>query len=625
MPRIVFQNGQHQGMSIEVDKILSLGRDLSCDIHLVSPDVSRVHCKIYPYEDNYYIEDAKSRNGSFVNGNQIQKYALNHGDMICLGDLVLRFELSAEELTPVESAVFVDNNKFDENQLEMSIAMEGMNYLDLNTGGGDPKKKLATFFKIAAAVAEQPDESLLFKVILSCLFDIFPPADRGFIMTGSTADTLKEEAVFFRDQNRDNNKQLKISKTVVQMAMKKEAVLCKDAAADDGFAASQSIIEENIHGFMCVPLIAMDKIYGLIQIESSNDDASFQKDDLDLLIGVSSLAALFLRSSYLVRSAALEANKRAQLARFFSPKVAENVMNNKLELGGEFKHGSVLFCDIVGFTSISEKISAAVLVERLNEYFEVMVKIILKEEGTIDKFGGDAILSVWGAPEAIVNDSLFAIRAALNMQNAIVGFNHILISRGATPLAMGIGIHSGKFIAGNIGSKDRMEYTIIGDDVNTAKRVESTATGHMLMVSETTIAHHLDLFVGTTFNPVPLKGKSLPLSLTNIRGMKNNDNYLLSLPCEFDGQFGKIFQSNLEGNKIRFVTGGTVAIGQVVGVKFILPEIPDLESFKLTVTNKLEGPLEWEGEVTGAVIAKLTKSGITKVAKDIFWSRSSTH
>ena len=94
MPRIVFQNGQHQGMSVEVDKVLSLGRDLSCDVHLVSPDVSRVHCRVFPQDKAFFIEDAKSRNGSFVNGNQIQKYSLNHGDMICLGDLVLRFELN---------------------------------------------------------------------------------------------------------------------------------------------------------------------------------------------------------------------------------------------------------------------------------------------------------------------------------------------------------------------------------------------------------------------------------------------------------------------------------------------------------------------------------------------------
>lgn len=622
MPRIVFQNGQHQGMSVEVDKMLSLGRDLSCDVHLVSPDVSRTHCRVYPQDKQYFIEDAKSRNGSFVNGNQIQKYSLNHGDMICLGDLVLRFELNAHELAPVESAVYVDSKQFDENQLEMSIAMEGLNYLDLNSGG-DLKKKLETFYKVANTVAEQPDESLLFKVILSCLFEIFPQADRGFIMTGGSEDKLKEEAVYFRDQTLETNKQLKISTTVVHMVMvKKEAVLCKDALADDGFAASQSIIEENIHSFMCVPLIAMDKIYGLIQIESSKSMASFQKDDLDLLIGVSSLAALFLRSSYLVRTAALEANKRAQLARFFSPKVAENVMNNKLELGGETKQGSVLFCDIVGFTSMSEKISAAEMVERLNQYFEVMVKIILLQQGTIDKFGGDAILSVWGAPEAIVNDAIFAIRAGLNMQNAIVSFNHILESRGATTLKMGLGIHSGKFIAGNIGSKDRMEYTIIGDDVNTAKRVESTATGHMVMVSEAAIAHHLELFIGSTFNPIPLKGKSKPLALSCIRGMKEQDHYLLTLPCEFNGQFGKIYHSNLEGDKVKFVSGGNFTSDQPVDVKFILPELPDSGSFKLTNVKKLDGQLEWEADISTAEIKNFINNGIVKINKDIHWSRS---
>ncbi|PCJ62109.1 MAG: hypothetical protein COA79_05320 [Planctomycetota bacterium] len=622
MSRIVFQNGVHQGMSIEVDKKLSLGRDLNSDVHLVSPDVSRTHCYVYLEGSGVVLEDAGSRNGSFVNGVQISRQLLKHNDIISLGDLVLKYEQPAVEIgIGSESSVFVDPT-FDENNLEMSIAMEGINFLDLHKGG-DLAKKLEVFYTVANAVAEQPKENLLFKVILECLFDIFPQAGRGFILKGENEEELKDEAIHFRNQEEGQQKQLVISKTVKHMVMaKKEAVLCKDTQADDGFAASMSIIEEDIHSFMCVPLISMDIMYGLIQIETSDSYAPFEKEDLDLLVGVASLTALFLRSSHSVRTATQESNKRAQLARFFSPKVAENVMNNKLELGGETRYGSVLFCDIVGFTSMSEKITAAELVDRLNQYFEVMVSIILNEQGTVDKFGGDSILSVWGAPEAIKDDSLYAITAALQMQNAIVPFNLDLIKRGADPLSMGIGIHSGKFIAGNIGSKDRMEYTIIGDDVNTAKRVESTASGHMLMVSEPALGEHKSLFYGTRFNPIPLKGKSQPLPLTCIRGKKCGEGYLVTFPCEVEGEFSKIYFVDDSKKKLKLVTNAPLSEGQEIDIKLILPEKPNVDNFSGKVSAKLSQDLMWELECENtSYIGELLDNGIIVVEEDISWDR----
>ncbi len=623
MPKIIFQSGNHQGMSIEVDREMVLGRDMKCEIHLVSPDVSRRHCIVQPQGGSTVVVDLGSRNGTFVNGNQVfQPTVLNHNDVVSLGDIVLRFESTPLKITPTfESSVHMDG-VFDENQLEMSIAMEGLNYLDLNSTG-DLKKKLETFYKVAHAVSEQPSADQLSGVILNCMAEIFPQMERGFILTGNTSDNLKEEGVYFRNHRESETTQLKISKTVVHMVMdRKEALLCKDAFNDAGFSGSMSLIEEDVRGFMCVPLIAMDKLYGLIQIETSNAMTPFTKDDLDLLIGISSLAALFVRTSSLVRTATLEANKRAQLARFFSPKVAENVMNQKLELGGEIKTGTVLFCDIVGFTSMSEKVSAAEMVARLNQYFEIMVKIILEEQGTVDKFGGDAILSVWGAPEPIENDGVCASTAALLMQNAIVPFNLELEKQGATPLKMGIGIHSGKFIAGNIGSKDRMEYTIIGDDVNTAKRVESTATGHMLMISEAVIDQAASCYVGTRFNPIPLKGKSKPLSLLAVRGLKKDNHYLVSYPFETNGLFGKVASVNSEKNRIRVVVAGELEIGKKISLKLLLAEDPDAGSFEATVIQKCDKPLYFDLSIeSDNYILKHIAEGVRVKEVDVFWMR----
>ena len=297
-------------------------------------------------------------------------------------------------------------------------------------------------------------------------------------------------------------------------------------------------------------------------------------------------------------------------------------MNEEVQLGGELRDGCVMFCDIVGFTSLSEKVGAREVIKCLNEYFGVMVGIILDEQGTVDKFGGDAIMAVWGAPLAIEGDTGHALACALRMQNAIIAFNRNIVDHGAQPFVMGVGLHSGEFIAGNIGSEDRMEYTILGDHVNIAKRVESKATGNMLMVSDSFLQRNQGLQVwGAGFNPIRLKGKSEEYSLLCIRGIQDDGQFLLSIPCFIDGEFGKICAADAECRNFLFETAKEELSAGPAEFRLDTTEWPDDRTWAIELTDVSCQPCTFTFETMPDYIAAMRDTGIVQTGRDIDWKR----
>ena len=159
--------------------------------------------------------------------------------------------------------------------------------------------------------------------------------------------------------------------------------------------------------------------------------------------------------------------------KFVNKEVAEQVLRGELRLGGERKEAAILFSDIRSFTAISERLEPEEVVEFLNEYMTRMVNCVNNTNGVVDKFIGDAIMAIWGAPVSHGNDIENAVNAALMMRHELTIFNQ---SRGGPRkpvIKIGCGINDGPVLAGQIGSEDRMEYTVIGDAVNLASRIES--------------------------------------------------------------------------------------------------------------------------------------------------------
>jgi adenylate cyclase len=163
---------------------------------------------------------------------------------------------------------------------------------------------------------------------------------------------------------------------------------------------------------------------------------------------------------------------RTTFGKYMTAAVMNHLLEGKVSLGGQSLPVTVLFSDIRGFTSISEQMDPQQLVALLNEYFTEMVNIVMNEGGVVDKYIGDAIMAVFGAPVPKPDDAVNAVRAAVKMRRALADLNERLVARGQPALRTGIGIHTGEVVAGNIGSERRMEYTVIGDAVNLASRLE---------------------------------------------------------------------------------------------------------------------------------------------------------
>ncbi len=206
--------------------------------------------------------------------------------------------------------------------------------------------------------------------------------------------------------------------------------------------------------------------------------------------------------------------------KFHSKEIAEKLLSGEVKLGGDRIEATVFFSDVRGFTNMSESREPEQVVEMLNEYMSRMVSIITAHGGVVDKYIGDAIMGLWGVPIAGKDDTLRAVKACIAMREELAKLNDLRISRGQPALKIGMGLNRGQVIAGNIGSNEKMEYTVIGDTVNLASRVESMTKeyGTDCLIPKSVYDVVKDKFIFEATTSAKVKGKSEAIELYNLRG-----------------------------------------------------------------------------------------------------------
>ncbi|MGE3682781.1 MAG: adenylate/guanylate cyclase domain-containing protein [Bdellovibrionales bacterium] len=226
---------------------------------------------------------------------------------------------------------------------------------------------------------------------------------------------------------------------------------------------------------------------------------------------------------------------KSMFSKFHGSSVTEDLLKGDLQLGGSKKNVTVFFSDIRDFTKFSEGHTPEEVVEMLNEYFQVMVRIINANGGIVDKFIGDAIMAIWGAPNTTGRDSQNAVKACIEMRIALAELNEKRTARGQVPIKIGMGLHRGEAISGTIGSEERMEYTVIGDTVNQASRIEAStkAFGTDLLLSSVLADHVQEEFLLEPAGSVEVKGKSEPLKLFKVRGYFDDDRNEVIVRTEY--------------------------------------------------------------------------------------------
>jgi len=209
--------------------------------------------------------------------------------------------------------------------------------------------------------------------------------------------------------------------------------------------------------------------------------------------------------------------------RYMTPEVAEALLaSGDTGMGGKRKNVSVLFSDIRSYTTLTEKLQAEEVVVMLNNYFEVMVDVVFKYGGTLDKYIGDALMAVFGSPAPLENHAWCAMQTAVEMRDKLAEFNQQRIANGELPIGIGMGIHSDEVISGNIGSSKRMELTSIGDGVNLASRLESASKqyGTDLIISDNTYKEYKDRLYVRELDFITVKGKSEPVIVYELVGIR---------------------------------------------------------------------------------------------------------
>jgi adenylate cyclase len=227
---------------------------------------------------------------------------------------------------------------------------------------------------------------------------------------------------------------------------------------------------------------------------------------------------------------------KSTFSKFHSKEIASRILSGEIKLGGERKMATVFFSDIRGFTTLSETMSPDEVLGMLNEYMTEMVKVIYKHHGVVDKYVGDAIMALWGVPNAGSQDAFNAVSAALEMRSVLKDFNRKRRSRNQPEIKIGMGIHTGDVVAGNMGSEERLEYTVIGDNVNQAARIESAnkECESDLLISDATCAlvKSRGVVVGPAFS-IRVKGKSQTLTVHQVIGVKTSQGLQTELsPAE---------------------------------------------------------------------------------------------
>jgi adenylate cyclase len=303
-----------------------------------------------------------------------------------------------------------------------------------------------------------------------------------------------------------------------RVAQEKVAVRTDNAAADARFGGP-SIVLQNVCGAMCTPFLdAGGGLVGALYVDNLEAVGSYSDDDLDFLVGFGGIAGAALENNRLASALRDQAVALSNFERYFAPDLAAAIAGEReqVQLGGARRPAAILFSDIRGFSSLSERLLPEVLVGLLNEYFGEMVDIVFEHGGTLDKFIGDAILANWGAPVARADDADRALAAAIEMQREMREINQKR-RPGEPRFEIGIGVNWGEVFVGNIGSPRRLEFTVIGDAVNVASRLCSSAKAGEIIVSGSLLEQLGNRPEVESLGPVQLRGRTATTASYRVR------------------------------------------------------------------------------------------------------------
>jgi adenylate cyclase len=462
------------------DGTWTVGRGAGCTVVLQSPGVSREHARFRVARRRLFVADAGSARGTRVNGRNVTGEAeVPAGGVVQLGDV--RIACAPVGHVPVAIS--------DETSMAAGVATIVRPIVmgpSAPRPSADPGRLMTLLSEIGKTlVTAGPLDDLLGRVV-TLAFGVLP-AEQAVVMLRDGGGQLAPRVMRRRDG--EFVERPLVSRTVIDLVLRdRVALLAADAPTDDRLHGAESIHVMQVRSIMCAPLWSRDQIIGVLVVDSPFS-RQFTEADLDVFHALANYAAAAIDTAALRERLALEARQRERLQRYHSPAVAERILTGEGTgdaLSAQEREVSVLFSDLCGFTTLCERLPTRRSVELLNAYFTRMTDVVFAHDGTLDKFIGDGLMAVFGAPLEQPDHAVRAVAAARDMRRALQAMNE---EQPESPLAMRIGIASGVVMAGDVGSVRRREFTVLGDVVNTAARLEhQVARPGQIVIAGTTRA-----------------------------------------------------------------------------------------------------------------------------------------
>jgi adenylate cyclase len=475
--------------------LIRIGRGDDNEIVLEDPSrsISRFHAQLATDQAGQAIlTDMKSANGTFVNEQILDgPVALAQDDVVRIGPYRLIFRDTyippPKEKPQIMPAFEIETSTFDLNELQATTRL--LEPSVTQTLPSSPQlRALELLHEVGVRLARTVTAADVVETAVDLLFRI-GGVQRATLMSwddgqqafrpaelhgrGGKKVTASGAPASFDPRN------LVLSKTILRKVREENRPLhIRDASAHAEIGRSQSVLRAGIQAAFCSPLTFQGRFLGVLYADNLAAPDAFSPDDFRIFTTIAAQTGLALASS-ITRGELLKREvEQAAMRLYLSPQVADLItaMDGGVELGGVLQPVTVLFADIRDFTKISEHLDAREVVLLLNEFFTAMTGVIMDAGGTLDKYIGDCVMALFGAPVPAVDDVQRAVEAAINMQREAARLD--------TQIRIGVGLHTGRAVVGNIGSSQRMQYTAIGDAVNVAARLVHIAAPGQIIVSE---------------------------------------------------------------------------------------------------------------------------------------------
>jgi adenylate cyclase len=488
---VVHQRGGKAELFEFVKPTITIGRADTNDLVLPNKGVSRVHAQI-DFEKGLAprITDLQSANGIIINGQTASgPTEILAEDIVLIGPYKLVCGPAVPRTT--ERASRPEAFRIEQSPVELNELQKQPGLVQIPDSPIE-LSQLELLHEVSVRLARTESVVDVTETAVALLFKIAGVHRATLMSWDENRQEVHQGEVRARTGSIDaleqvfDPRKLVLSRTILNKVSQENRPLhLRDARAEVGFAESDSIVRAGIQAAFCSPLTFQGRMMGVLYADNLETANAFSEADFRLFTTIAAQTGMALASAISRGELRKRDVEQAAMRLYIPPQIVDKIeaTGGEVELGGLMQPVTVLFADIRGFSGISERMDAREVVSMLNEFFTAMTDVIINCGGTLDKYIGDCVMALFGAPVPASDDAERAVRAAVAMQRRVVELSRSRVGRGLAEIQIGIGVHTGHAVVGNIGSTQRMQYTAIGDTVNLAARLVSHAASGQIVIS----------------------------------------------------------------------------------------------------------------------------------------------